>query len=60
MNTASCEWVQDDEDSNVWGTSCGNIFCLEETGPEDLGMRFCCFCGKPLVEVLWEDREDVE
>ena len=56
----TCTWAQDDEGGDVWNTDCHQIFCLGDGGPKDNGMMFCCFCGKPLVEIPWEDREGAE
>lgn len=56
----TCNWTQEDEGSEVWYTSCINIFSFTEPGPINNGMKFCCFCGKPLNEVQWEEPEDDE
>jgi len=54
-----CQWAQDsDADSDTWATKCGHYFTLNEGGPTDNGMRYCCYCGRPLVEVPWEDEPD--
>lgn len=52
--SADCIWTQDDEDSDTWGTQCGHYFTVNEGTPADNSMRFCCFCGKPLVVVPYE------
>ena len=44
-----CVWTED-EDGN-YETDCGQMFCFIEGGPTDNGMKFCCYCGKPLKEV---------
>ena len=49
--TAVCEWRQDGTDV-FWGTGCGNAFIIEEGPPSENQMRFCCYCGGELREVL--------
>jgi len=46
----TCTWVQDDDNSDAWGTQCRRMFLLIDGTPEDNRMKFCCYCGKPLVE----------
>ena len=36
------------------------LFNIENEGPEANGMKFCCFCGKKLVEVVAEAEEEGE
>lgn len=51
-----CVWSQDgayDSDGN-WNTSCGEIFTFIDDTPKGNGMKFCCYCGKPLHEKLYE------
>ena len=40
---------------DCWETSCGNAWSLNEGKPSENSMRFCLYCGKPLVEVLLLD-----
>lgn len=47
----ACKWTQEDYDSDVWNTDCGDAMCLNEGTPGDNFMRFCCYCGKPLESV---------
>ncbi len=50
-----CTWTQqDDEWSNLWETSCGNAFVLEEGTPEENDCKFCTYCGHPLAQKLVE------
>lgn len=50
-----CDWTQEnDEGSDVWATTCGKLFCLNEGSPTENKMRFCCYCGKTLREFLFE------
>jgi len=58
----NCEWGQychDDVDSSLWHTACGDAFCLVDDGPKENGMKFCCYCGKPLtVSHYFEEDEE--
>lgn len=59
MPTDACKWtLADDPDCDAWDTDCGQLFVLNEGGPTENLMRFCCYCGKPLVEVKREVEED--
>ena len=55
--TAICEWLQDDEDSPIYNTSCGGIFVITEGTPEEHRMKYCCYCGRNLIEYLFETDE---
>mgnify|MGYP001330034860 FL=1 len=54
-NIAECHWSQDGEDSDVWATQCGHYFAITADTPSENEMRFCCYCGRPLVELRFED-----
>ena len=46
-----CAWSQDgSDDTDVWGTSCGEYFCLNEGTPKENNIKFCNYCGKPVEE----------
>ena len=45
-----CIWTCDDLNEEIWETGCGNLFQLESETPTENGMKFCCYCGKPLGE----------
>lgn len=49
----TCEWKPDDPDgeSDLWATGCGETFYLIDESPAKNGMKYCCFCGKPIKEV---------
>jgi len=55
----TCMWWEgvDDED---WATQCNHLFHFEDAdyGPDKHNMKFCCFCGKKLIEVLAESEEE--
>jgi hypothetical protein len=47
----ACTWTQQDhEDGDCWETDCGGAFGIDEGAPSENGMRFCCYCGRPLAE----------
>ena len=52
-----CTWTQDGE-SDMWTTSCGKLFTINEGTPSDNDMAHCCFCGKPMQEEPHEVDED--
>lgn len=59
-----CIWGQysyDDVDCSIWHPDCGDrLFCFNDGGPVDNEMKFCCYCGKPLIEKphITEDSEE--
>jgi hypothetical protein len=55
----TCRWGEGD-DGGPWATDCNELFNIENEGPEANGMRFCCFCGKKLVEVESDTDDEVE
>lgn len=48
MKLPHCAWNENED--GVWETSCGDLFEFIESGPKDNKMKFCCYCGKKLVE----------
>ena len=54
----ACEWAQEDEDSDVWWTTCGEGFCLIDGGPTHHRMLYCCFCSEEIKEVPYVRPED--
>lgn len=57
----TCDWVQQDMIFGVdWVTDCGKEFCVDERWPSLNGMKFCCFCGKKLIDVPFDELEDEE
>lgn len=51
----TCIWSRADDGSEVYETSCQEgCFMLNSGTPSENGMRFCCYCGKPLEEYLGE------
>lgn len=53
----TCSWIVDEY--GIWHTDCDKMFVINEGGPIDNGMKYCCYCGKELVEdeLLFETRE---
>jgi hypothetical protein len=49
-----CEWAQEDESSDAWDTGCGRTFLINDGTPPENGMCYCCFCGKTLIGVPFE------
>ena len=41
-----CTWTWD-HDEGCWVTGCGNAWEMTTGTPEDNGVRFCPFCGRP-------------
>lgn len=59
----TCAWTTmiGYSDGDIWWTDCGESFVMTEGTPIGNDMRFCCYCGKPLVEdILPEDDETEE
>lgn len=50
--SANCTWEEDDEGD--WVCNCGNVFCLDDGFPHEKGMKFCCYCGRPLKEIRFK------
>ena len=46
----TCEWEYDGDDY-TWATQCGEYWQFSgHYGPTHNGMKYCCYCGKHLVE----------
>ena len=52
-----CHWVQEGNDDNTWESDCGNTFCINDGTPKQNDLRFCPFCGLPLVEVVSDEQD---
>lgn len=50
-----CEWELVDSDFGTWESSCENVFVIHEGTPSENEMHFCCYCGRPLKEVIHAD-----
>jgi hypothetical protein len=57
-----CTWTQSSENSfyedDSWDTSCGKKFVFEADTPKDNGYSFCPACGKKLVQIEPDVREE--
>lgn len=53
-NEERCCWQQDEENSGVWLTDCGNAFWLDNGSPEDNKMVFCTYCGRKLRGIPYQ------
>lgn len=51
--TTMCVWSQGEWDGDGWDTSCDETACIPEGLPSENKMRFCWYCGKPLLEIPW-------
>lgn len=49
----TCVWTEDGD--GAWDTGCGNLFVLNEGSPSDNEMKFCCYCGGKLEQVVYDD-----
>ena len=54
-----CVW-REDCDGEMWSTDCGKGFTLIEDTPAENGMRYCCFCGRALVQLQEVEPEITE
>jgi len=53
-----CVWQVADAEYSHWETGCNNAFIIIDGTAYENGMRFCCYCGKPLIEVVEVESED--
>lgn len=56
--TENCIWTEDEIEFGEWWTTCDKAFYFIDGGPKDNGMKYCCYCGKRLVEAPHEESED--
>lgn len=43
-----CVWHCDEY--GVWHTDCEHLYVINEGLPSDNSMKYCCFCGKEIIE----------
>ena len=55
----ACAWTQED-DEGAWATDCGELFVLNDGVPSENRMRFCCYCGGALTELLVADFAELD
>ncbi len=55
-----CAWSLDDiGGDSTWETSCGQSFVFDNSEcPCSIGLRWCGYCGKPLIEIRSSDKAD--
>lgn len=53
---SECKWTADED--GVWWTACGQGYVLNEGGPVENRLKYCGWCGQPLVEVPYV--EDID
>ncbi len=52
-----CIWSQDGIDNNIWSTSCGEYFTIDDGTPYQNDFKFCYFCGKKLKQGEFKEAE---
>jgi hypothetical protein len=47
LGVGECFWVNHEpsSESDLWSTTCGNDFIINEGTPHENHMKFCCYCG---------------
>ena len=51
---ATCRWSEDGN-GEPWATMCGNYLEINEGTPNENGFKFCCYCGRKLVQIPYEE-----
>ena len=54
----NCAWVPDED--GTYYTDCGAAFTIIDGKPSDNGMKFCCYCGKPIDQQAYVPPTDAE
>ncbi len=56
MKRTICRWLEDED--GTWWADCGEDRGMEFTNgiPSENKFVFCPYCGKPLVEVKYEEK----
>jgi len=44
----SCRWTEDED--GCWWAACGQCHAFTDGGPAENDARYCCYCGRGLVE----------
>ena len=50
LGRGECLWSRADDDTDLWETSCDQAFCLTDGTPKANDFKFCCYCGKEIIE----------
>ena len=45
-----CLWSRADDDTDMWETSCDQVFYLMDGTPKENDFKFCAYCGGSLIE----------
>lgn len=51
-----CTWSQNAEGN--WETSCDEVYCIADGTPAENRMKFCTYCGLPVVEKVYEEEDE--
>ncbi len=54
LTKVECGWTHTTsiiEDEGIWETLCGNAFMFVEGTPQDNKIKFCCYCGRPIIQI---------
>jgi hypothetical protein len=46
----TCIWTLDDDESNTWASSCGELWSFIEGGPDENRVSYCHHCGGKVVK----------
>ena len=50
---SKCNWKE--EETGYFETSCNNAFAINDGMPSENKMEYCCFCGKPIFEIPYNN-----
>ena len=51
---SNSEGSNEDDYDTQWETSCGGSFILNDGTPESNEINYCCYCGKPINQLVEE------
>jgi hypothetical protein len=54
IESETCKWTFDsvEWEANKWDSDCGESYYFVDGGPDENKMKFCCYCGKSLIETV--------
>lgn len=52
-----CRWMEE-PNGEYWHSDCGNDITFEDSAPDSDGMKWCCYCGKPLQAAPFDHAGD--
>lgn len=50
--TDKCKWKVSSDECDGYNTECGQAFMMIEGTLREIGMKYCCYCGKEIEEVM--------